>query len=366
MIRNYSKDRPKNLAITAVALQDHILHDLQIQPLSVIDFYNIKKQNKDSGYKYPNKNKNAIVDTGLKKRTIQIPRGEEPEKEYVLDPHPPPLTLAQKLGLIEPPPSPLSVEEWAKVKERSIKQGDSMHPCPICREEFELQSQVLLSCSHVFHKACLQAFEQFTGKKTCPLCRKKQYQTRVIHDGARLFKIKCATRIQAYWRGYIVRKWYRKLRQTIPPKDAKLRRKFFEEKFTEISNRIVSSYDINIEGLFSEIDYCIATNRSILQQFEKRCYQEITEDDWEKIQMQAFHQEIFDCSICLTPLSLSNHLQYPPLEKIYTQHSRETVLLSCSHMFHHTCLLALEDFALGEIYTCPLCRSYYQKRILQC
>ncbi|KAM8979899.1 RING finger protein 32 isoform 1-T2 [Sarcophilus harrisii] len=287
MIRNYSKDRPKNLAITAVALQDHILHDLQIQPLSVIDFYNIKKQNKDSGYKYPNKNKNAIVDTGLKKRTIQIPRGEEPEKEYVLDPHPPPLTLGAAF----------------------------MFPC------------ISQSMSPGF---------------------------RTVH------------RIQAYWRGYIVRKWYRKLRQTIPPKDAKLRRKFFEEKFTEISNRIVSSYDINIEGLFSEIDYCIATNRSILQQFEKRCYQEITEDDWEKIQMQAFHQEIFDCSICLTPLSLSNHLQYPPLEKIYTQHSRETVLLSCSHMFHHTCLLALEDFALGEIYTCPLCRSYYQKRILQC
>ncbi|XP_072508206.1 RING finger protein 32 isoform X2 [Notamacropus eugenii] len=285
MIRNYSKGHAKNLAITAVALQDHILHDLQIQNLSVINLHNVKKQYKDSRYRPPKKYIKAVVDTGLKKTATKTSRGEEPEKEYVLDPHPPPLTLAQKLGLIEPPPLPLSAEEWAKVKERSIKQGDSMHPCSICREEFELQSQVLLSCSHVFHKACLQAFEKFTGKKTCPLCRKQQYQTRVIHDGARLFKIKCATRIQAYWRGYIVRKWYRKLRQTIPPKDAKLRRKFFEEKFTEISNRILSSYDTNIEELFSEIDYCIAANRSILQQFEKRRDREITEDDWEKIQM---------------------------------------------------------------------------------
>ncbi|XP_027696714.1 RING finger protein 32 [Vombatus ursinus] len=366
MIRNYSKGRARNLAITAVALQDHVLHDLQIQTLSVIDLYNTKKQNKDIGNKPPKKNIKAVLDTGLKKTATQIPRGEEPEKEYVLDPHPAPLTLAQKLGLIEPPPLPLSAEEWAKVKERSIKQGDSMHPCAICREEFELQSQVLLSCSHVFHKACLQAFEKFTGKKTCPLCRKQQYQTRVIHDGAWLFKIKCATRIQAYWRGYIVRKWYRKLRQTIPPKDAKLRRKFFEEKFTEISNRILSSYDTNIEQLFSEIDYCIAANRSILQQFEKRRDQDITEDDWEKIQMQAFHQEIFDCSICLTPLSLSNHPKSTPSEKTDNQHSRKIVLLSCSHTFHHTCLLALEDFSLGEIYTCPLCRSYYQKRILEC
>lgn len=37
-------------------------------------------------------------------------------------------------------------------------------------------------------------------------------------------------RIQAYWRGYIVRKWYRNLRKAVPPIDARLRRKFFEEK----------------------------------------------------------------------------------------------------------------------------------------
>ncbi|MBW02820.1 RING finger protein 32, partial [Eschrichtius robustus] len=136
----------------------------------------------------------------------------------------------QKLGLFEPPPLPLSSDEWEKVKQRSVLQGASMQPCPICKEEFELRPQVLLSCSHVFHRACLQAFEKFANKKTCPLCRKNQYQTRVIHDGARLFRIKCAARIQAFWRGHVVRKWYRELRRTVPPTDAKLRRKFFEAK----------------------------------------------------------------------------------------------------------------------------------------
>lgn len=38
------------------------------------------------------------------------------------------------------------------------------------------------------------------------------------------------SRIQACWRGHVVRKWYRDLRRTLPPTDAKLRRKFFEEK----------------------------------------------------------------------------------------------------------------------------------------
>lgn len=116
---------------------------------------------------------------------------------------------------------------------------------------------------------------------------KNQYQTRVIHDGARLFRVKCATRIQAYWRGYIVRKWYRNLRKIIPPSDAKLRRKFFEEKFTEISHRILCSYNTNIDELFSEIDVCLAVNRSILQQLDERCGQIITKEDWEKIQAQV-------------------------------------------------------------------------------
>lgn len=38
------------------------------------------------------------------------------------------------------------------------------------------------------------------------------------------------SRIQACWRGHVVRKWYQDLRRTMPPTDTKLRRKFFEEK----------------------------------------------------------------------------------------------------------------------------------------
>ncbi|XP_039693153.1 RING finger protein 32 isoform X2 [Pteropus medius] len=232
------------------------------------------------------RNTKAVIDTGLHK-TTPGPKVEDPEKEYVLDPKPPPLTLAQKLGLFDPPPLPLSPDEWGKVKQRSVSQGDSTQPCPICKEEFELRPQVLLSCSHVFHRACLQAFEKFTNKKTCPLCRRNQYQTRVIHDGARLFKAKCATRIQACWRGHVVRKWYRDLRRTLPPTDAKLRRKFFEEKFTEISHRILCSYDTDIDELFAEIDHCLAVNRSILQQLEDKCGHKLTDEDWQRIRAQT-------------------------------------------------------------------------------
>uniref|UniRef100_A0A8C6RFU0 Ring finger protein 32 n=1 Tax=Nannospalax galili TaxID=1026970 RepID=A0A8C6RFU0_NANGA len=366
MLKNKDHSAKKdNLAITAVALQDHILHDLQLGHLSVADYSKTNVQKKDSRSKCLNRKVRAVIDTGLKKAT-ERPRVDDPEEEYVLDPIPPPPTLAQKLGLLAPPPLPLSSDEWERVKQRSILHRDSMQPCPICKEEFELRPQVLSRQN--LRSACLQAFEKFTNKKTCPLCRKNQYQTRVIHDGARLFRVKCATRIQACWRGYIVRKWYQNLRKAVPPTNAKLRRKFFEEKFTEISHRILCSYDTNIDELFSEIDLCLAVNRSILQQLDDKCGGEITEEDWEKIQVQAAHREIYECSICLTPLSLHGDCRQAA-RGTSGQRPRETVVLSCAHLFHHTCLLALEEFSLGDnspFHACPLCRSCYKKKILEC
>lgn len=44
---------------------------------------------------------------------------------------------------------------------------------------------------------------------------------------------------------------------------------------------------------------------------------------------------------------------------------KQKALLSCSHVFHQTCLQAFEDLAEGERrYTCPVCRAHYQKKIL--
>ncbi|KAK2511293.1 Rnf32 [Columba guinea] len=262
------------IAVSAVALQDHIIHSHQLQDLSLANPFRSRTRNIKNIFKPVNKETvRAVVDTGLRKKSTHYRNKEDAEKEYVLDPSPPQLTLAQKLGLVEPPSSPLTAGEWVKIKQRSIEHGDSTQPCAICREEFALQPQ-----------ACLKAFEKCRGKKCCPMCRKEQYQTRVIHDGARLFKIKCAIRIQASWRGYIVRKWYKNLRKTVPPKDSKLRKQFLEQKVQEISNRLLSSYDINLDEFFSEIDSSIAASRDVFQQLEEIV---ISETDWEKIQIQA-------------------------------------------------------------------------------
>ncbi|KAM9232310.1 LOW QUALITY PROTEIN: RING finger protein 32 [Leptosomus discolor] len=335
------------IAVSAVALQDHIIHSHQLQDLSLADLFKSRTRNTKNAYRPVNKELvRAVVDTGLREKSTDHKHKEDAEKEYVLDPSPPQLTLAQKLGLAEPHSLPLTAEEWVKMKQRSIQHRGSIQPCAICREEFALQPQ-----------ACLKAFEIFTGKKFCPLCRKEQYQTKVIRDGARLFKM-CAIRIQASWR-HTVRKWYKDLSKTVPPKDSELRKQFFEKKVPQISNQLLSSY-INLDEFFFH-NYFIAASPDVFQHLEGKEILSATE--WEKIQMQAW-QEIFDCPVCIVPLSPTVQSALL-LSGNSNQFSGEPVLLSCSLLFHHTCLQAFEEFSLGE-HICPLCCSYYQKKILNC
>ncbi|XP_075684816.1 RING finger protein 32 [Rhinoderma darwinii] len=355
--KNQERSR-QPVILTAVALQDHILQNLQLQHLSLADPCKvIRRVKKLASRTVDIKMVKPVVDTGIKRKQKAEKAAINPtEEEYVLDPFGPKLTLAQRLGIIEAPAMPLSSDGWVNVKQRSVAQGDSLQPCVICKEEFKLHPQVLLSCSHVFHRICLEAYEKFTGRKTCPMCRRNQYQTRVIHDAAHLFRAKCATRIQACWRGYIVRKWYKHLRQTTPPKDPKLRKKFFEEKFSEISDRLVRCCNPDIDGLFSEIDQSIAISHKVFHQLEQKCNPEIGEADWEKIQLQAVRHEILDCPICIMPLCPNN-------EEQRSRSNRTAVLLSCSHVFHRACLQAFEEFSVGECLVCPLCRSPYQKKM---
>ena len=82
------------------------------------------------------------------KHTTKIEEHVDPNKlgtEYVLDPCPPPLTLAQKLGLVEAPPGLLTEQQWGQVKAASNARQDSSLPCPICKEQFGMREQVSLN-----------------------------------------------------------------------------------------------------------------------------------------------------------------------------------------------------------------------------
>ncbi|XP_067108244.1 RING finger protein 32 [Osmerus mordax] len=351
-----SRTTSGRVAINSVALQDHISRNLLLQNLSLCDPVKSRRLRKALTETRCKKQ----CDSGMKAKCSQQQGAEE--IEYVLDPAQPALTLAQKLGLVDAPAQRLTVDEWSRVKARSVDEGDSAQPCVICREEFRLQAQVLLSCSHVFHRVCLQAFESFAGRKCCPMCRKAQYETRVIHDGARLFRERCATRIQTCWRGYVARKWYRNMRKTIPPKDKHLRRRYFEEKLRELNDSFVQSCHTDIEDFLSEIDQSVTACRRVFGRFERENISEVHEEEWIRIQNKVLQRDIRDCSICLTPLCSPNlgmvaSITPPPGR-------RRSVLLSCSHLFHQPCLEAFESFCLEETPTCPMCRSHYQKHLV--
>ena len=52
-------------------------------------------------------------------------------------------------------------------------------------------------------------------------------------------------------------------------------------------------------------------------------------------------------------------------EDLRKKQSRETALLSCSHVFHATCLHTLEEMAMIDMkHSCPVCRAHYQKKII--
>ena len=353
----------------------------------------------------------AVIDTGLRKKTdtntsssTQQPPTNNEEREYVIkdsqastSSHRQRGTLAERIGIIQISNSDvnnhLTEAAWTAIKQRSNDRQDSNCPCAICQEDFGLGQQVLLSCSHVFHRACLTTFEKYVShnhngsdQRTCPICRRSQYEKRIIYEGAKIHRDKSAALIQAAWRGYIVRQWYKRFRLDMSniPQDERLRRKFYQEKLSEITDRIVASCDFDLNELFNEIDRNVQQARAIRQAFDARI-RTITDDEWVEIKQRAQLRNELECSICkclLQPvmkeiiLKKSLKTNQNKLEKLFPQlkpsvqskpvvgqqpPKRPLILLSCTHVFHATCLQMFEEYSCDPTPNCPICRTTYQK-----
>ena len=76
---------------------------------------------------------------------------------------------------------------WREIGDRAKPRTGKDAACAICREEFKTNAtsrgQVLTSCAHCFHDACLKSFEQFLAsiseERRCPCCRRGYRKVRI-------------------------------------------------------------------------------------------------------------------------------------------------------------------------------------------
>lgn len=301
-------------------------------------------------------------------------------------------TLAQRRGLVQAAPKIETVTPaaWATIESRVDDRKDAF--CPICMEAFKTGHEVLLSCSHMFHRHCLHAFEQFMGRETrsCPICRCVNYQKKITQRGSKAFEIVCAIRLQAFSRGCLTRKTFRvglrKFYQANKGKgthDSRQRKKFFERELSTHANRMSKEVEARggvIDSVMKSMDHTLEESRQLdalfavmlEQRQEQRQQQQLwggghdsiedspeayspedfsfsgvpasgeaknnappasTEQQWREACAQAKSRGHGECAICLSSTKSSQ---------------KGLILLSCSHLMHQQCLANMERF-LGEV-----------------
>ena len=283
--------------------------------------------------------------------------------------------------------------------------------CPICLEGFHQGHEVLLSCSHMFHRACLQNFEQFmrVTERTCPICRTTNYQKKITHVGSRAFEQVCARRVQSLWRGFCVRREYyekrrafyssigaeaRAVRGYVP--DPRLRNKFYQGELTHLASQLEST--MTAHG--AVVDHVLSSSESVMKEgreldnlfdsmlrsrgvdgwnnygADEKTEESSTEQpratsgaagtsssssharviDWNAVLERALKRGLDECVVCLGPLATS---------------TRRVTLLSCSHAFHENCMKSIERYGKGDsgststvTQRCCVCREIYSRRCL--
>lgn len=250
------------------------------------------------------------------------------------------LTLAEQLGIVEPPPAPLTDEQFETVKIDAEKRGFYDQTCPICMEKFGPDNLVLLSCSHLLHATCLMSFRRFTRgqEHLCPVCR-SPYEFVEVHAET-AYHHKCAREIQRVFRGFLVRD---RVGREAPP-GSMLHRKWVIAKAQGASGKLIKAMDHQsdaIDAMLSALDADLEYSRSIMRAMEER--ERIV--DWQEIKQKAIDRKQVECPVCLREMDPD-----------------ETEVTSCGHSFHQKCLESWLKFCENQnkAATCPVCRAVFQ------
>ncbi|KAG8467014.1 hypothetical protein KFE25_000330 [Diacronema lutheri] len=265
---------------------------------------------------------------------------------------PPPLTLAQRLGLVEALPPTLSAEEWDAVRARAAARDGLARPCAICLQPFAaFGEQLLLGCAHAFHRACLRSWERHSRRRSCPCCRRLYAQTRCVDDGAAHYRAACAALVQAAWRARAARAAYALRRARADPTRL---RAYCASRLDSLSAallRAMAARERTVDAVLRELD---ASSAARLGLFAAAADGPAADGapagarhpagSAADASARARARGVRECSVCLQPCGSG------------------LSVLSCSHVFHTHCVQAFEAFALGSLpLACPECRAVYTR-----
>jgi len=286
-------------------------------------------------------------------------------------------TLAQLRGLAPKPKEKLSKSDWDNLEYEAIKRGDASGACAICHETFGLDEQVILSCSHTFHRSCIASFERFlrTKERTCPVCRHASYQKKITSIGSFIKRQESCVVVQSAIRRWIVKSDFKaKLRLHYKSNNgvnAGRKRDFYAGEIGSLNDKLfdtLQAHEDSIDSLFAEFNRSLQMSREVFNpgtqsvplSTMKTCAPAEEEETqggpisikkWLTILSKADERGDCECPICLSDVDKDN--------------DNKRVILSCSHTFHTKCVEAFENFNIYEIQLCPVCRAGpYQKKMV--
>ncbi len=263
-------------------------------------------------------------------------------------------SLAQLRGLEPRAPPPLTTEEWVVNETKAIERGDA-DTCPICLDSLATSDQVILSCAHTFHANCLSSYEKFSRKRCCPVCRKVEYETRSTSVAAIKARYDAAMKIQSVVRQFAEQGRYKvKLRahyeQGVNVNQGR-KRAFYATEMATLANRVEASVQTRadtVDALFREFEESLRVSREVFSTETPKQpvgvrRGSLDKIDWIQCLSKNRARADIECGICLNPCKGSS------------------CLLSCSHMFHESCIKQFEAFNVYEVLLCPMCRSPYER-----
>ena len=344
------------MAVNAAAMQEHILRSMGVISTGTREVVGIMKNRRPTAFA---RHANSIIQKEQSPAQELVREIERKQENYRAQ-----LTLAERLGLVEKPPQPLSQSQWDAVEHEAKVRDWHKGTCPICKEMLGKTPSVILSCSHLFHKSCLSSFEKHTGKKVCPICRKQAYDSKHFAETEAYYREYSAVRIQSLYRGHRARVLFRSLRKLHPPTHPYVRRKYFGEQLSAINAQMESQmerHQRDLESLFESIEQQVEASREAVKMFkiqhrghhdaQEEEYKALqaedskTVDEWRRVKQLAYLRQDRDCPICLHEFNTR----------------RELCILTCSHVFHARCIAAFEAFDVRAQPVCPLCRSEYTR-----